>query len=937
VADNLQREADSVLQRALELTGGARVAFLDTTCPPGTDLRRLVDRLLAGSESESLLQPGGGASGPLWDALAHEYAGQLRLEQGDRLGVWQVVRQIGRGGMATVYLCERADGQFEQRVALKVLDAAGDFDELAGRFAQERQILATLGHPNIARLIDGGLAASGQPYVVMEFVDGEPIDAYCDRHRLGIEPRIRLFMQVAEAVQYAHGHLVVHRDIKPSNILVDATGQPKLLDFGIAKLLDPRAQNAAPETRSALHPMTPEYASPEQVRGQRLTTACDVYQLGYLLYRLLTGCTPYQFDRADVAAIVHAICNAEPTRPSQAAPGMRRLLRGDLDNILLTALRKEPERRYASVLQFRDDLQRHLDGRPVTARPATLRYLTGKFARRNRAAIAAAALLATSLTVGFVATAWQSRVAAREAQRAAQVLELLVGLFEGVDPDVTLGQKVTAKELLDRGVAKLNEERVEAPLRAEMLGVTGRMYRVLGLYKEARPLLEEARSLQLAQGSTAAEQAVQTASDLAWVLNEQSEHAAAEALAREVVAYRREHAVESPSELSNALSVLALFISRSGDSAEADSLFAEALAIDRRGEDRAALATHLGNLGTSLWRRSKYDEARRANEEALAIQRELHGQSHTRVANALQELAMVLTEQGEFPQSEKLLREALQIQVALLGEGHPETARTLNNLGDVLGRQEKFEESEIMQRRALAARRAAFGDDHISIFESMNNLAALLYFRSRYAEAAELFEQILPRWRKERGDNHQEVLTLMNNLGAARRQAGNYAAAEPILRETLVLRRQKFGDEHRDVAQSFGQLGQLLHATGQLAEAESHLERAIAIWQTTLGKEHFVTGGGLVALGKLLLDRRDFAQAETLLREGLRIRATALPESSVLLAETRMLLGASLVETGKLVEAESLIAASLPVLQAQWGNDHPATRRAMKLRARLPR
>ncbi len=941
MANNLQSEADLVLQRALELTGAARLAYLNTTCPAGTDLRQLVERLLAGGESESLLQPGGGASGPLWDALAREYAGKLLLEQGDRLGVWQVVRQIGRGGMASVYLCERADGQFEQRVALKLLDATRNFDELAGRFAQERQILATLNHPNIARLIDGGVAASGQPYVVMEYIDGKPIDAYCDDAQLSVEQRIRLFMQVADAVQYAHGHLVIHRDIKPSNILVDGLGQPKLLDFGIAKLLDPRTPNVAPQTHSALHPMTPEYASPEQVRGQPLTTACDVYQLGYLLYRLLAGCTPYPVDNTDVAALVHSICNVEPTRPSQAVAersALRRLLRGDLDNILLTALRKEAERRYASVLQLRDDLQRHLDGRPIAARPATLRYRAFKFARRNRVAIAAAALLAASLATGFVATAWQSRVAAREAERAAQVLEFLVGLFESVEPDVTLGQKITAKELLDRGVAKLNEDLPTAsPLRAEMLSVIGRMYRELGLYAQARPVLEEARSLHLGARPATAELQAQTATDLAWVLNEIGEHATAESLAREVLAYRRQRAADSPGELADGLAALAVFVSARGDDAEADALFQEALALDRRGNDREALATHLGNLGTSLWRRSRYEEARHAHEEALAIQRELHGQSHTLVAVSLLDLATVMLEQGEYPQSEQLLREALEIQLTLLGEGHPETARTLNNLGDVLGRQEKFEESEIMHRRALAARRAAFGDDHISIAESMNNLAALLYFRGRYAEAADLFEQILPLWRKERGADHPDVFTIMNNIGAAHRQAGNYAAAEPILREALALRRQKLGDEHRDVAQSFGQLGQLLHATGKFAEAEPHLQRSVAIWQTALGKEHPTTGGAMVALGRLLLDRRDFAQAETLLREGLRIRASALAPGSVLLAETRLLLAESLVEQRKLSEAEPLIAESLPVLQAQWGSDHQSTRRALRLRGSVSR
>src|SRR5690606_13730838 len=378
-------EVDAVLKRALELPCSEREQFLDQTCGDA-NLRQTVERMLQEAESDdNLLRPGGGASGPVWEALARELPPTaFDFESGDRIGAWRVLRVLGRGGMATVYLAERAGGQFEQLVALKVLDVSRNFDALVARFAQERRILARLEHPNIARMIDGGATRTGQPYVVMEYVEGEPIDLHCDRLSLGFEERIRLFTHVANAVQYAHSHLIVHRDIKPSNILINGNGEPKLLDFGIAKLLDP--ESSAPETRSALHPMTPEYASPEQVRGEPLTTASDVYQLGFLLYHRLTGSSPYNVDRRNVAAMVQAICQSQPARPSgsivseaAAARGttperLRRRLSGDLDTILLTTLRKNPARRYPSVIQLNEDLRRHLAGLPVTARPPTLRY-----------------------------------------------------------------------------------------------------------------------------------------------------------------------------------------------------------------------------------------------------------------------------------------------------------------------------------------------------------------------------------------------------------------------------------------------------------------------------------------------------------------------------------------------------------------------------------
>ena len=353
-------QVDELLKRALELPQEERERFLDKTCGE-SDLRRAVEQMLKAAEApDDLLRPGGGASGPIWEAMARECPpAAFEFVAGDRIGSWRVVRVLGRGGMATVYLAERADGQFEQRAALKVLDVSRNFDALVARFTQERRILARLEHPNIARMIDGGATRTGQPYVVMEYVDGEPIDRHCDRLRLGLEERIRLFTRVANAVQDAHAHLIVHRDIKPSNILIDAGGEPKLLDFGIAKLLAP--EGAAAETRSALHPMTPEYASPEQVRGEPLTTASDVYQLGFLLYYLLTGRSPYNADRRNIAAMIQAICQSEPARPSASTTSravggihagretaaarsttperLRRRLWGDLDTILLTTMR----------------------------------------------------------------------------------------------------------------------------------------------------------------------------------------------------------------------------------------------------------------------------------------------------------------------------------------------------------------------------------------------------------------------------------------------------------------------------------------------------------------------------------------------------------------------------------------------------------------------
>lgn len=950
MAEFARTELDSVLKRALELSADERQRFLDDTCDPDTGLRQAVERMLKDCEADDLLlQPGGGASGPLWEALARDYTpAAFAFEPGERVGAYRVVRKLGRGGMATVYLAARADGQFEQAVALKVLDVARNFDALATRFAQERQILARLEHPNIARLIDGGATRTGQPYVVMEYVDGESIDQYCDRNRLDVDERIKLFTDVASAVQYAHGHLIVHRDIKPSNVLVNTHGEPKLLDFGIAKLLD--AERTAMVTHSALHPMTPEYASPEQVRGEPLTTASDVYQMGYLLYTLLTGRSPYDTDRRNVAAVVQAVCVAEPARPSSAVlqpttntdtvreaavarattpERLRRRLAGDLDNILLTALRKDPARRYPSVVHLIEDLRRHLRGLPVSARAPTLRYRGTKFVRRHRAGVAAAVLVFVSVVVGLASTAWQARETAHEAMRAAEVRDFLVSLFESVDPDATLGEAVTAKEILDRGAKRLDNSLVEVPvLRAEMLGVVGRMYNELGLYREARPLLEKAHATLRTSGQWDTPMLAQSAEDLATVLYEQGEYEAAEQWSREALVIRRQRHNEEPGELSRSLINLAAVLNMRGHAEEAEPLYLEGLDIDRRTGDEELLAAHLSDYGVFLYNSTRYEESLFVSEEALQLQRKLYGEDHTLVATSLFNLSAAHVELGDYESGEKLLHECLAMRRKLLGDRHPYVAMALNNLGHLLQKAGRLDEAEDAHRQSLAVRREVLGDNHPEVANSLNSLGIVQYFNARYREAAETFEQVLPIWRESYGATHPNVLSALNNLGASRREAGNYLAAEEVLRETLALRREVFGEPHQAVAQSFNNLALVLAKQGKNAEAEALIRDAVAMWRQTMGDEHPDVGDGLHSLGKFLLDQGRCPEAEPLLRESLALRERVLDPAAPLLASTRLYLGECLAMLDKPAEAEVLITNSLPVLVDRWGADAEITQRA---------
>ena len=512
-----------LLDEALDLAPEARAAFLTDTDPA---LRADLERLLAADEE----------AGDFLDDSASDWAATLieelerataepTLDEGALIGPYRIVRTLGQGGMGTVYLADRADGQFEQRVALKLIRPGMGRHEILRRFLQERQILARLQHPNIARLLDGGITAEGQPYFAMEFVDGQPITEYCDARRLGIDERLHLFRAVAEAVAYAHLNLVVHRDIKPSNILVTERGVPKLLDFGIAKLLhETDSEDTLIETQAGLQVMTPEYAAPEQVRGDAVTTATDTYALGVALYELLTGHRPYYFDKRTPAEIERVICNQPPARPStviaratdapqsdgstaaitpetiaaaRALPmrRLRRHLSGDLDTILLKALRKEPHRRYANAEAFVEDLRRLREGHPVRARKDTVGYRVRAFVRRHRAGVATTVAVAVLLLAGLGGSLLQMRSAASEAARTEAVRDFVVDLFDA--PPDNLNRPFAASDLLTRGAVRAQTEWAGRPeVQADLLALLGTLSAQQGLPEQARTLHEQALTVR---------------------------------------------------------------------------------------------------------------------------------------------------------------------------------------------------------------------------------------------------------------------------------------------------------------------------------------------------------------------------------------------------------------------------------------------------------
>ena len=830
---------------------------------------------------------------------------------GAAVGPFRVLRELARGGMGAIYLAERADGQFQQRVAIKLIKRGMDSDEIHRRFLAERRILARLEHPHIARLLDGGVTPDGQPWFAMEYVDGTPITSHGSSRGLAREARLRLVGDVAEAVHYAHQNLVVHRDLKPSNILVTDSGQVKLLDFGIAKLLHD-TPGVGTLTGTAVRAMTPEYAAPEQVRGDAVTTATDVYALGGVLYELLTGRRAHSFERHSAAEIERVICETQP-----AAPG----LGADLDTIVLKALHKDPTCRYASAEALREDLRRYGAGLPVTARRDTLGYRTRRFIRRHRAGVAAGALLLLSLVGGLAGTLWKAREATREAAKAREVKDFLVGLFQVADPEQSRGRDVTARELLELGTRRVDTALAGEPgIQAELFDALGVIHRSLGRYSQAESLLTRSVALSRSVHGEDDSTVVERLASLASVVHLQGQYPRAESLLQQGLTIgRRRFGPEHPRTAAT-LTILAGVRLKTGNFASAESLYREVVAISRRhqGSDPLELAKDLNNLGVFLWETGNLAGSDSAYAEALAIRRRHLDDDHPDMLMTLHNLASLRGAQGDQVEQLRLQRMVLDRRSRLYPGGHPDVAFALHNLAYTLEVQGAYAEADSLYAEALAIRRDWLGPDHDETTTTLNNLAVLRYRMGRLTEAAVAARDVHERWSRLHGEEHPRSVMALNNVGAILSDLGRFEEAEPVLRRAVAIRRGPMGQGHGALAQSLRNLGILLHRTRRYAESERVLREALESYRQALPERHLRTAEALTALGGLLTDLDRATEAEPLLREALSIREEKMEPDEPRLAEVRRALGLCLARLGRPGEAERLLVESYRTVR-----DHP--------------
>ena len=828
---------EAAFEAVLDAPPEARAAVLDAACrePDGTPypaLRAEVERLLALD----------GEAGDSWlDApvLAPE---AVPADVPERVGPWRVTREVGRGGMGRVYEGLRDDGAFEQRVAVKVVESAAP--GTVQRFVQERRILAGLRHEGIARLLDGGGLPDGRPYLVMEFVDGTPLVAFADDHGLGVEARLRLFVGVCDAVAHAHRALVVHRDLKPSNVLVEARAEGlavKLLDFGIARLLDdaPDAAGAdvadageATLTRFGQQILTPAYAAPEQVRGETVSTATDVYALGVLLCELLTGRRPPPATGAPPEARPALASELAGDPGTPAAPGAR--LRGDLDAVIGRATAFAPADRYGSAEALAADLRRHLAHVPVEARAATTGVRLRAFARRHRVGALAAALALAALVGGTALALWQAGRAARERDRAVATSEFLLDVFRDLDPDEAGAGTTSAQTLLDRAAARLRPALGDDPLTEAAVGAAlGRAYGSLGAMERGEALLRQALIARRVRLGPGAVPTLETSAALGLLLTEAARYAEAESLL--VGALADGEPALGPHHAAVAGVRHALGVNRvlSGDFARAEAPLQQALA-DRRaalGDRSAPVAQSLAGLGNLFHRQGRLPDAERAYRAAAVRYRALYGDAHPRLGLVLNEIALIRKNLGDYAGAEPVYREALDILRRVYGDHHPAVADALSNLGLLLkdravvdARPSLFASAAKHLEEALAIRRETYGDAHLLSAHTEAQLAMLELHRGRAAEAERRFRRSLA-WHDaaETPPMHTARPYPMMGLGEALLEEGRAAEAEPVLREALRIR-ETATPGHWRIADNQSALAACLTALGQLDEARALLD-----------------------------------------------------------------------------------------------------------------
>jgi len=918
------KKIEALYNAALAQPEEKRADILQRACPGEPELRAEVESLLeaAGSASSFLEgSPLSGAaerpsttSGPTAAGPGPTHAMFPDEMAGTVIGRYHLLQKIGEGGMGEVWLAEQK-GPVRRRVALKLVKAGMNSREVIARFESERQALALMDHPAIAKVFDAGSTPQGAPYFVMEYVAGVPITNYCDKHRLNTRERLDLFMRVCEGVQHAHQKAIIHRDLKPSNILVinvDGRAAPKIIDFGVAKALTQKLTADTMFTRVGALLGTPQYMSPEQAdsSGEDIDTRTDVYSLGIILYELLAGAPPLDLRRIAFDEFLRRLREEEPAKPStkirtqdaatstalahkrQTEPlALAKEIRGDLDSITLKALEKERSRRYGSPSDLAADIERHLNNEAVLAVPPSAAYRARKFARRYRMALATAGAFLLVLLAAAGISVWQSIRATRQRDRAdaaaaaAQAVndflqnDLLAqaGASSQVGPSAKPDPDLKVRTALDRAAARIagkfdRQPEVEAAIR-ETIGQT---YTDLGLYPDAQKQLDRALDL-----------------------------------------YRRVLGAENPKTLQT-MSRLGETASRQGKYPEAEALFSRTLGIQRRvlGPEHPDTLLSMSNLASSYFYQGKFAQAEALYRQTLEIQSRVLGPANSETLSSMNGLASSYQQQGKLAEAEALHQQTLENRRRVLGPEHPRTLASMNNVGIDDFRQGKYKEAEALWSQTLDIRRRVLGPQHPDTLQSMNNLATLYGQEGKYAEAEVLFSQNLEIKRRVLGPQHPDTLYSSSNLAVAYQLQGKYAQAETLFKQTLEIQRRTLGPEHPWTIQTLAGMASMYQRQGKYDAAEKFAAETLAAQRHLSGSENPDTMDAAADLALAYQSQGKFAESEPLAREVIEFDRKKRPDDWQRF-HAESLLGASLAGQKKYTEAEPLLLEGYQAMAAR--------------------
>ena len=811
------------------------------------------------------------------------------------IGPYRLIRKLGEGGMGQVWLAEQTE-PIHRQVALKLIKVGLYDDSVLQRFYSERQSLAIMDHPSIAKVFDAGATPDGQPYFVMEYVPGQPITDYCDRKRLKVPERLQLFIKVCEGVQHAHQKAIIHRDLKPANILVvevDGKPVPRIIDFGLAKAASPQLDGETVFTQVGGWVGTPGYMSPEQAdAGVDVDTRTDVYSLGAVLYVLLTGFLPFETRKQRFDEFLRRLREEDPPRPSTrvgtekesskatseargAEPSqLVSLLHGDLDGITVKALEKDRARRYGSPMELAADIRRYLDNEPVTARPAGVGYRAKKYVLRHKALVAGAAAVFLVLVAGVITSSWEA-VNARRAEASAQAVndflqnDLLAQASAATQsgPSTKPDPDLKVRTALDRAAQRIEGKFSKQPeVEAAIRNTIGQTYTDLGLLPEATKQLERALDLR-----------------------------------------RRVLGPEHPDTLSS-MSNLAAVYDLAGKHAQAEALDSQSLAIQRRvlGPEHPDTLKSMSNLAYVYFDEGKYAQAEALGSQSLVIQRRVLGPEHPDTLKSIYSLAVVYEREGKYAQAEELNRETVEIRHRVLGPEHPATLASMNNLAIVYEEEGKYAQAEALDSQTLEIKRRVLGPEHPATLASMNNLALLYMDEGKYAQAEVLDSQTLEIRRRVLGPEHPATLNSMQNLAEVQMDKGKYAQAQVLFSQTLEIKRRVLGPEHPSTLNTMNSLARDYQNQGEYALAETYAVQSLAGRRHALGSENESTMASAADLALAYVSQGKYTESEPLAREAVEFQRKKQPDDwQRFRAES--LLGASLAGQKKYAEAEPLL------------------------------